>query len=242
MISDLFLFDLVLLLLVTLTAIAVIEVRDLFASAMLAGLYSLLMAMVYFNMHAVDVAFTEAAVGAGISTILLIGALVYTGRKEKRSKRIEPGAVLLVVITGAALLYGTIDMPAFGDPDAPLHTHRGERLLLQTVGKVDGHELYTEAYRQKHWHDHNDVHGYDHAGREWSETAWQNDFFIHGAPHVPNTVSSLLADYRSFDTMFEVAVILTAGLSMLILLRRREEDPAASMDTSGHDTMRGSEL
>ena len=42
--------------------------------------------------------------------------------------------------------------------------------------------------------------------------------------HVPNTVTSLLAAYRGYDTMFETAVIFTAGLSMVLLLRRREDD------------------
>ena len=41
--------------------------------------------------------------------------------------------------------------------------------------------------------------------------------------HVPNTVTSLLAAYRSFDTMFETAVIFVAGVSLLLLLRRRRE-------------------
>ncbi len=242
MISNLFIFDSILLLLVTITAITVVQVKDLFASSMLAGLYSLLMALVWTNMHAVDVAFTEAAVGAGISTVLLIGALVFTGRQEKKSDGVKPGALLIVVITGGALLYGTIDMPAFGDPNAPLHTHRGEKLLLQNVGKISldekgqrvDHPLYTESYQKEHW----DLGDYG-SGDEWNELAKSNDFYLHGAPHIPNTVSSLLADYRSFDTMFETAVILTAGVAMLILLRRREEDPEPTMDTADHDTIKG---
>lgn len=63
--------DVVLLALVIIAGIAAIEVRSLFAAVMLASIYSLLMACFWTTMDAVDVAYTEAAVGAGISTILL---------------------------------------------------------------------------------------------------------------------------------------------------------------------------
>ena len=248
MISYLFMFDCILLFLVVIAAITVVEVKDLFASSMLAGFYSLLMALVWTNMHAVDVAFTEAAVGAGISTVLLIGALVFTGRQEKKSPGIKPLALLIVVVTGGALIYGTLDMPDFGDNDAPLHQYRAKDLLTQTVGKVDKqraadgeyqtHPLYTAEAKAAHDHGHED-HGHHHGEeRDWSPIAEQNDFFIHGEPHIPNTVSSLLADYRGFDTMFETAVIFTAGLGMIILLRRRREDPLPGMDTAQHSTIK----
>ena len=73
------LIDAILLLLVVLTAVAVVEVRDLFSATILLGVYSLLMALIWLNMDAVDVSFTEAAVGAGISTILLIGTIIRVG-------------------------------------------------------------------------------------------------------------------------------------------------------------------
>ena len=251
MISYLLIFDCILLFLVVITAITVVQVKDLFASSMLAGLYSLLMALVWTNMHAVDVAFTEAAVGAGVSTILLIGALVFTGRQEKKSSGIKPLALLVVVLTGGALIYGTLDMPKFGDNDAPLHQYRGKELLTQTVGKVakqrgeDGdymaHPFYTEEAKAAQHALHADDHGHHHGEpKNWSEVSKKNDFFIHGEPHIPNTVSSLLADYRGFDTMMETAVILTAGLSMIILLRRRREDKEPGMDTANHSTIKES--
>ncbi|MCA9659179.1 MAG: DUF4040 domain-containing protein, partial [Myxococcales bacterium] len=69
--NEVLLVDGVLLFLVTICAVAIIEVRSLYAVAMLTSVYSLLMALVWTNMHSMDVAFTEAAVGGGISTILL---------------------------------------------------------------------------------------------------------------------------------------------------------------------------
>jgi len=65
------------------TALAVVRLRDLFAIVMLFGIYSLLSAAIFVSLDAVDVAFTEAAVGAGISTVLMLGTLALTARKEK---------------------------------------------------------------------------------------------------------------------------------------------------------------
>jgi multicomponent Na+:H+ antiporter subunit B len=191
--------DVCLLVLVAVTAVAVINVRSLLAATILAGIYSLLMALVWTNMDALDVAFTEASVGAGITTILMLGALVLTKRFAKREPVIHVPALLVCVLTGLVLIYGTFDMPQFGDPDAPIHTYRVPKLLDQTVGK---HE--TAAPRDK---------GHPHEGHP------DDDF--NG--HVPNTVTSLLAAYRGYDTMFETTVIFVAGTSLLLLLRRRRE-------------------
>lgn len=191
--------DVFLLVLVAATAIAVISVRSLLSATILAGIYSLLMALVWTNMHALDVAFTEAAVGAGISTVLLLGALVLTKRFSKPEPKLHVPAAIVCVITGLLLIYGTLDMPEFGDPDAPIHTYRVPELVNQTVRK---HE--TAAPRDK---------GHAHEGHP------DDDF--NG--HVPNTVTSLLAAYRGYDTMFETTVIFVAGVSLLLLLRRRRE-------------------
>ena len=115
-----FLFELLLYLLLVGTALAVVRMRDLFAAAMLTGIFSLVSAGLFTLMDAVDVAFTEAAVGAGISTILILGTLALTERRENQQRtRVLPFVV--VGITGAALLYGTADMPSYGDPRAPAH-------------------------------------------------------------------------------------------------------------------------
>ncbi|KIG12403.1 PH adaptation potassium efflux system protein B1 [Enhygromyxa salina] len=201
--------DVFLLVLVAATALAVINVRSMLSATILAGVYSLLMALVWTNMHALDVAFTEAAVGAGISTILLLGALVLTKRFAKREPTLHLPALLVCVATGLVLIYGTSDMPKFGDPNAPIHTYRVPRLLDQTVGK---HE--SAAPRDK---------GHPHEGHP------DDDFNGHAS----NTVTSLLAAYRGFDTMFETTVIFVAGVSLLLLLRRRREgDPGVPMSSS----------
>jgi multicomponent Na+:H+ antiporter subunit B len=105
-------------------AIAIIRLRDLFAAVMLMGIFSLLSASLFTVMDAVDVAFTEAAVGAGISTILMLATLSLTTSKESRLyQRPQPLALIAVLLTGAALVYATFDMPRYGDPAAPIHHH-----------------------------------------------------------------------------------------------------------------------
>jgi len=75
--------DLVILTLVVVTAIGAISVKDLLSSAILFGAYSFMMCLLWAIMGAVDVAFTEASVGAGVSTVLLVAAIFRTTRRTK---------------------------------------------------------------------------------------------------------------------------------------------------------------
>ena len=112
------------------TAIAIARIHDLFAVVMLTGVYSLLAAAAYVVMDAVDVAFTEAAVGAGASTVLMLGTLALTTREERPSSaRNTMSALIVVIMTGALLIYGTLDLPIFGDPAAPIHHHVANHYL-----------------------------------------------------------------------------------------------------------------
>jgi len=76
--------DLILLIFLVITAIAAITMRDLLAAIALLGAYSFVMANVWVQMNSPDVGFTEAAVGAGASTALMIAALSRTARWEKK--------------------------------------------------------------------------------------------------------------------------------------------------------------
>jgi len=130
----------ILVMLVT-TAIAIVRVKDLFAVTMLAGIYGLLSASFFVLMDAHDVAFTEAAVGAGISTILILTTLSMTGRFEKAainpSANYRPAlAIALVTVTGALLIYGTQDMPVFGAADSPAQTHVVPRYLNDSATEI----------------------------------------------------------------------------------------------------------
>ena len=120
------------------TALAIVRVRRLFAVIMLSGALSLLAALLFIVMDAVDVAFTEAAVGAGISTVLMLGTIALTARSEKElSRTASPVPLAVVALTGAVLIYGTFDMPAFGSPDAPVQTHVGPDYIARTPVDID---------------------------------------------------------------------------------------------------------
>lgn len=115
--------DIVLLVLLGVTAIAVVRMRNLFAATMLMGIYSLLSAGLFVTMDAMDVAFTEAAVGAGVSTILMLGTLALVGSEEAKPKRRPIIPLFVTFVVGGILIYGSLDMPAFGDPNNPVHQH-----------------------------------------------------------------------------------------------------------------------
>ena len=118
------------------TAIAIARVRHLFAVAMLAGVFSLLSAGLFVALDAVDVAFTEAAVGAGISTVLMLGAMALTVTREKPTKRSPVLPIFVCVVTGAALIYSTLDMPDFGTSKAPIHEHVAPDYIARTHEEI----------------------------------------------------------------------------------------------------------
>ncbi len=120
-----------------LTALAVAQVRDLFAAAMLLGIFSLLSAGMLLLMDAVDVSFTEAAVGAGISTILVLSALSLTDSSEKASTQHRWAGKLVVLATGGLLIFGTLDMPHYGDPAAPIHQHVAPDYIVGSKTQID---------------------------------------------------------------------------------------------------------
>jgi multicomponent Na+:H+ antiporter subunit B len=136
------LIDIVLLGFLALIAVAAARLRDLFGVVMLFGIYSLLSATLFMVLDAVDVAFTEAAVGAGISTVLMLTTLALTSRHERPLEEIPPThrpllPLLTVGITGAALVYGTFDVPLFGDPAAPIHQHVAPYYLRESGREID---------------------------------------------------------------------------------------------------------
>jgi len=167
--------------------------RGLLAATMLAGIYSFLSAALFTYLDAVDVAMTEAAVGAGITTVLLLLTLTLTGAREaalpRPRRRLLPLTVTLV--TGACLIYGTLDMPHFGEAANPAQVHVAPRYLEQSYHEIG----------------------------------------------IPNAVTSVLASYRGYDTLGEVAVVFTAAVGVLLLLgverHRRRSERAERAPTPG---------
>jgi len=113
----------VLLTLLVIVTVAIVRHRDLFGVVVLSGVYSFLMASVLMVYDAVDVAMTEAAVGAGVSTVLLLAALHLTKAREYPQPR--PAAIPLLVSlgVGAALIWATYDLPGFGLAETPINQH-----------------------------------------------------------------------------------------------------------------------
>ena len=128
--------NIVLLGLLVITAVAAVRLRDLFAVVMMFGIYSLLAAAVFVVLDAVDVAFTEAAVGVGISTVLMLATIGLVGRWERPSSHRPLLPLLAVSVTGAVLIYGTLDMPHFGEPNAAAHLHIAPRYLEQSPDEI----------------------------------------------------------------------------------------------------------
>ena len=142
------LIDFTLLALLAVTALAVLRVTNLFAAVMLAGIYSFLSAGLFTVMDAVDVAFTEAAVGAGISTVLLLATLALVGSRVTTpqfritaiSAKVPPKRhvfpIFVVLFTGAILIFGTLDMPPYGNPDNPIHKHVAPHYLEDSEDEI----------------------------------------------------------------------------------------------------------
>lgn len=153
--------------------IAIVRQRSLFGVVILASIYSFLMASVLIVLDAVDVAMTEASVGAGVSTVLLLATLHLIKTTEMRQVRLHLAPLFVVLVTGGVLVWGTLVLPPFGTPDAVIHKHVAPRYLSELI----------------------------------KETG------------VPNVVTSVLADYRGYDTLGETTVIFTAGIGVMLLLR-----------------------
>jgi multicomponent Na+:H+ antiporter subunit B len=131
------------------------------------------MASVLIVLDAVDVAMTEASVGAGVSTVILLATLHLIRTVEIRPVRPHLLPLFVAGGTGAILVWGTLLLPPFGSPDAAIHRHVVPRYLADTIKETN----------------------------------------------VPNVVTSVLADYRGYDTLGETTVIFTAGIGVMLLLR-----------------------
>ncbi len=163
-----------LLTLLAVVTVAIIRQRNLFGVVILASIYSFLMASVLIVLDAVDVAMTEASVGAGMSTVILLATLHLIKTTEIRSVFVRALPVFVALVIGAVLVWGTLVLPPFGTPDAVIHKHVAPRYLADSIKDTN----------------------------------------------VPNVVTSVLADYRGYDTLGETTVIFTAGIGVMLLLRR----------------------
>jgi multicomponent Na+:H+ antiporter subunit B len=182
------LINMALLTLLAVVTVAIVRQRSLFGVVVLTIIYSFLMASVLIVLDAVDVAMTEASVGAGVSTVLLLATLHLIRTTEMRPVRTHLLPMFVVLGTGAVLVWGTLVLPPFGAADAIIHRHVAPRYLADTIKDTN----------------------------------------------VPNVVTSVLADYRGYDTLGETTVIFTAGIGVMLLLRgaRRRGRADSGRETS----------
>jgi multicomponent Na+:H+ antiporter subunit B len=125
-------------LLLILTAAGAIFVKDLISAVFILGSYSFFLALLWAWQGAVDVAFTESVVGAGLSTIFFLLALFWTTSKDALSRRYRPSWMIFggLLALGALMVHGAQDLPRVGDPHSPPNVHISpvylERSLVDT--------------------------------------------------------------------------------------------------------------
>jgi multicomponent Na+:H+ antiporter subunit B len=132
-----------LLTLLAAVAIAIVRQRSMFGVVILSGIYSFLMASVLIVLDAVDVALTEAAVGAGVSIVILLATLHLTQTTESVLRRQRLLPLFVSAVTAAALIWGTLVLPPFGTPDAPIHRHVAPRYLAEGVKETNVPNIVT---------------------------------------------------------------------------------------------------
>ena len=123
--------------LLVVVAFAIVRMRSLFGIVMLQGVYSLVCAAWFVSLDAVDVAFTEAAVGAGVSTVLMLAAMLLADRQSRPvpiSKQVAP--LLVVIVAGMAMIYACGDMPAYGDANSPANSYVGMDYMARTAAEI----------------------------------------------------------------------------------------------------------
>ena len=135
---------------------AIVRQRSLFGVVILFSVYSFLIASVMIVLDAVDVALTEASVGAGVSTVILLATLHLTKSTEMQPFRRNLIPLALALVVGGLIVWGTLALPPFGVADAPIHTHVAPRYLSRSVAETGVPNVVTAVLA--------DYRGYDTLG------------------------------------------------------------------------------
>ena len=129
---------LVLLLLLIFTAAGAIIVKDLIGSVFILGTYSFFLAVLWAWQGAVDVAFTEAVVGAGLSTIFFLLALFLTAPGEIITRYYRNSWMVLggLILLGVMMAYGAQDLPPVGSLESAPNIHVSPRYLESSLSET----------------------------------------------------------------------------------------------------------
>ncbi|CQH51648.1 Mrp-type sodium/proton antiporter system subunit B1 [Halobacterium hubeiense] len=170
-------FELPLIAFVLASALATAVLRDVLGAIIAFATYSLGIAVVWVVLQAPDVGLTEAAVGAGVTTVLFLLTIAKTVRPsgDRLLERLDVPALAVAVLFVAVLATTLTDLPAIGDPDNVVITSEVTTYYLENAYKEAG---------------------------------------------VKNAVTAVLAAYRGFDTLGEAVVVYSAGVGLLVVLKK----------------------
>jgi len=137
--------DLPLLILLLVSAFGAVIVRDLIGAVLILGSYSFFLALTWAWLGSSDVAFTEAVVGSGMSTVLFLFALFQTVPKENPSSHRDTPwfAAIGLGILGLLLLYGGTDVPRSGDLAAPANVYLSPIYIQQSSAQMNTPNMVT---------------------------------------------------------------------------------------------------
>ena len=117
--------------------IALLRTRTVIFTVILTSAYSLIAALMFITLDAVDVAFTEASVGAGISTILFLAAMAYLPKEEEENLNSQILPALSCLVLGGILIWCSYDLPEIGLLSSPIHQHIVPDYILGTRDDID---------------------------------------------------------------------------------------------------------
>jgi len=117
--------------------IALLKTRTVIFTVVLTSAYSLIAALMFITLDAVDVAFTEASVGAGISTILFLAAMAYLPKEEEENLNSQILPAISCMVLGGILIWCSYDLPEIGLLSSPIHQHIVPDYILGTRDDID---------------------------------------------------------------------------------------------------------
>ena len=117
--------------------IALLRTRTVIFTVVLTSAYSLIAALMFITLDAVDVAFTEASVGAGISTILFLAAMAYLPKEEEENLNSQILPSISCIVLGGILIWCSYDLPEIGLLSSPIHQHIVPDYILGTRDDID---------------------------------------------------------------------------------------------------------
>lgn len=163
------------------TCLKLITSKNLVESIIIMSVFSLFIGICYLFMDAPDVAMTETALGACLSTCVLLNLVKIVGEDVGRTRKSKIiFASILCTTFILCLSWAALDLPTFGAADSPLQNHLTKYYVENT----------------------------------------------HQEIAIPSIVAAILASYRGFDTLGETAVILIAGLAVIVITSRRKKTDA----------------